>query len=524
MEVSEAERNFESEILAFLARPESFGAAEDIRRIDTHAAAIFLAGERAYKLKRAVRYSYLDFSTLERREAACRAELRLNRRTAPQLYLGLARIVRRRDGALALAAEDHDAGETLDWLVVMRRFADADLLDRKAETGPLAPDLLEALSVRIAAFHAAAAVTPDHGGAASVLALIDGNDANLRLAPADFFAASEIDELTAASRSAAKRHAGLIEARRAAGKVRRCHGDLHLGNICLFEGEPLLFDCLEFNEALASIDVLYDLAFLLMDLRHRRLDAAASRVFNLYLDAADESDGLPLLPLFLSLRAAIRAHVAGAKARHGAKADRPRDEARAYLALAQQLLAPPAPRLVAIGGLSGTGKSTLARALAPHLGGAAGARLLHTDAIRKRLFGVAPTVRLPATAYGSAATQRVYEEQRRHGAAALAAGCSVIADAVFAQPEERQSIAAVAASAGVPFTGLWLEAPSAVLRQRIASRRHDMSDADTTVLDLQLSFDLGDIEWHRIDAAVSDEAMLAAALSFTCSPPQNRSA
>src|SRR5262249_26244481 len=162
--------------------------------------------------------------------------------------------------------------------------------------------------------------------------------------------------------------------------------------------------------------------------------------------------------------------------------------------------------LVAIGGLSGTGKSTLARALAPHLGSIAGARLFHTDAIRKRLFGVAPTTRLPASAYGPETTQRVYEEQRRRAAATLAADCSGITAAVFAQAEERHAIEAVAASAGVPFTGLWLEAPAPVLRQRILARKHNMSDADTAVLELQLGFALGDIVWRRIDAGGAVDA------------------
>ena len=192
----------------------------------------------------------------------------------------------------------------------------------------------------------------------------------------------------------------MLDRRGAAGKVRRCHGDLHLRNVCLFEGKPTLFDCLEFSDELASVDVLYDLAFLLMDLEHRGLADFANLVLNRYLDLTGEDDGLAALPLFLSLRAAIRAHVTAAameRAAQSAAEPAMAAEARRYLELAAQFLRPRSCRLIAIGGLSGTGKSTLAAALAPCLG----ARVLRSDVIRKRLFGVAPETQLPASAYTS---------------------------------------------------------------------------------------------------------------------------
>jgi len=267
--------------------------------------------------------------------------------------------------------------------------------------------------------------------------------------------------------------------------VRRCHGDLHLRNICLLDGKPTLFDCLEFSDALASIDVLYDLAFLLMDLEHRGLTDFANLVLNRYLDLTDEDDGLPAMPLFLSLRAAIRAHVTATAMDQAAHAESTLDmaaEARRYLDLAAQLLRPRPRRLVAIGGLSGSGKSTLAAALAPGIG----ARVLRSDVIRKHLFGVAPETRLPASAYAPEVSHRVYETLGEKAAAALAAGYSVIIDAVSLKPEERRSFAPVAEAAAVPFWGLWLAAPASTMEARLRARRHDASDASPEVLTQQL--------------------------------------
>ena len=262
--------------------------------------------------------------------------------------------------------------------------------------------------------------------------------------------------------------AELLENRRASGKVRRCHGDLHLRNICLLDGEPLLFDCLEFSDALASIDILYDLAFLVMDLEHRGLPRLANQVLNRYLDRTGEDDGLTAMPLFLSLRAGIRAHVtATALAAHPDRADKMAAEARRYLDLAHRALEPQPARLVALGGLSGSGKSTLAAGLAPEFGLRPGARVLRSDVIRKLLLGVAPETRLPAAAYAPDITRRVYGMLRAKAAAALAAGYSAIIDAVSLTAAQRRSFAEIARTAGTPFSGLWLEAAAATMTERI---------------------------------------------------------
>jgi uncharacterized protein len=496
-------------VIAFLADPATYGV-EAVERIDTHAAIVFLAGDRAFKLKRAVRFSYLDYSTLEARERSCRAELTLNRRTAPELYEEVRSIIRDRDGRLSFGG----TGAVVDWVVVMQRFDQDTLFDRMAEGGRLTLPLMLALADQIARFHAEAEVDRAAGGAQGLAASVASDARNLRAAVPEIFEAVAVESLIAAIQAELERAAELLEARRRAGKARHCHGDLHLRNICLVDGRPTLFDCIEFSPTISNIDVLYDLAFLLMDLDARRMDALGNAVFNRYLDLRDESDGLPALPLFLSVRAAVRAHVAAAAIPQQTGADarrRLRDQAGAYLSQAAELLRSKPSRLIAVGGLSGSGKSSVAYGLAPGLGAAPGARVLRSDVLRKRFFGVDPTQQLPSSAYGEDVTARIYRRMREEAAAALAAGRCVVADALHARPTERQAIADVARAAGVPFVGLWLEAPAEVLAARIAARRGDASDATVEVLKRQLAYDLGPMGWVRIDADRPVEAVIAVA-------------
>jgi aminoglycoside phosphotransferase family enzyme/predicted kinase len=486
----------QTQTIAFL-RQAAAEAAAPVETISTHISIVLLAGERAFKLKRAVRFPYVDFSTAARRLAACEAELRLNRRTAPKLYLGVRRITREADGCLAFDG----GGELVDAIVEMRRFPQEALLDDMARQGGLTARIMTDLARRIAAFHHAAEPDRAHGGAAAVAAVLDINDRSLR--ETSLVPAHEADALALAFRRAFERHQHLLEARRTAGKVRRCHGDLILRNICLIDGEPTMFDCIEFDDALATIDVLYDLAFLLMDLWHRGQRELANLVFNRYLDQADESDGLALMPFFMAMRATVRAHVTAAQAEDGAgDATAVHAEARAYFDLARSLLASASarPALLAVGGLSGSGKSTVAALLAPRVGTAPGARVLASDRIRKRLHGVAAETRLPEAAYRREVSAEVYDVLRREAAAVLGAGWIAVVDAVFADPSEREAIAAVAAERGAPFHGFWLEAPVATLKDRISARTNDPSDATPEVLAAQTRYDLGAMTWTRVDA------------------------
>ena len=509
----------QSAVADWLADPATHGG-QAVERIDTHGAMVFLAGERVYKVKRAVVFPYMDFSTLARRKTACDAEVRLNRRTAPALYLGVLPIRRRAGGGFAFGGLDEAPADAVEWAVLMRRFPQAAIFDRLAAAGGLTPDLMRDLAEAIAAFHGIAELRVASDAARRMGAVVEGNLADFG-GDSALFPPDDVAELAALSRTALGRHGGLLDGRGRAGRVRRCHGDLHLRNICLIDGRPTLFDAIEFNDDLAIIDTAYDLAFLLMDLDHRDLRRFAAAVLNRYLECTGDYGGLALLPLFLSARAAVLAKVRAAmaavqpNAAKAAEAESLRAEARVYLARARAYLKPPPPRLLVVAGLSGTGKTTLARALAPLIGPAPGAVVLRSDVIRKHLAGTAETEPLPPEGYGPEMTARVYDEICARAAAILAAGHAVIADAVFARPAERAAIEAAAARAGVPFDGLWLEAPPDTLTARVTARLSagtgDASDANAEVVAKQLAYDLGDITWPRVAAGDTPEAVQAAA-------------
>ena len=288
----------QADVVALLESGDAFGGVRP-KRIDTHAASVFLVGDRAWKLKRAVRFDYLDFSTTDRRRGALDAELRLNRRTAPDLYVAVHPITRESDGRLAIGG----SGEAIDWLLEMRRFASEALLAQVAERGRLDEQLLMRLTDRIAAFHDTAEVVPLNDGAARFRQIVEGDVISMAAFPKildqrlAYELGTELLDLT-------DKLAPLLDERARSGRTRQAHGDLHLANIALVDGEPTLFDCLEFSAELASIDVLYDLAFLLMDLWQRGLRSEASIVFNRYLDLSPDNEGaLALMPLFLATRA-----------------------------------------------------------------------------------------------------------------------------------------------------------------------------------------------------------------------------
>jgi hypothetical protein len=492
-------------VLTFL---ENGGLGAVPTRIDTHAAIVLLTPDRAYKLKRPVRYSFLDFTTLPRREAALRHELALNRETAPELYL---RVLPVTAGSGGLALDG--GGEVVEWLLEMRRFPAEAELDRIAAATGLSDTLIDRLAETVAESHARARPRPDLGGLAAMREIADGNRRDLEAAMPGVFPAAGPSQLAAATGRCLARHGPLLEQRRAAGFVRHCHGDLHLANIVVLDGRPVLFDCIEFDDAFACVDIGYDLAFLLMDLIEQGHRPAAARLLDGWLERTGDHAGLALLPLFLSLRAAIRAKVLGLAAIRDPAADLGRP--RRYLALAGAFLSPPPPILVAIGGGSGTGKTTLARRLAPDLQAPApGAVILRSDVIRKQLFGRPATDRLPSEAYAPEISARVFATMAERAATCLAAGHSVIADGVYGHPRQRDAIAAVAAARAVPFHGFWLEAPLPVRLDRVARRVGDASDADAAVVRRQEDLvDAAAVTWRRLAADRPVADLAAAALT-----------
>mgnify|MGYP003945510179 FL=1 len=482
-------------------------SAAEIVVIQTHISFIVLAGSRAFKLKRAVHLPYVDFSTCSLRLSACMQELALNRRTAPTVYLAVRRVTRESDGHLMFDGD----GELVDAVVEMTRFDQDALFDKLAERGKLTESLLGALAHAAARFHADAST--GYSVASQMLPVLEMNERAFRAVRA--FSEQDVSNLNSALREAFQRHAALLDSRARAGKVRRCHGDLHLRNICLIDGAPVFFDCIEFDDAIATIDILYDLSFLLMDLWRLGLRSAANLVLNRYLDECDETDGLPLLPFFMALRASIRAHVSATEAEAGTGVAREKlaDEAHAYFSLAAELLKTVPPHLVAIGGLSGTGKSALAMQIADRIGPPPGARALSSDRIRKRLYGVSPETHLPADAYLPEISERVYAIQADEAQKMVADGWGVIADAVFGRKSDCLRIERIAAEDSVRFSGLQLLAPPAIMLARVASRYGNPSDADVEVVRAQLAQGVCEAGWTVVQTDASLDAVTERALA-----------
>jgi uncharacterized protein len=474
----------QQEVARFLAEMAGHPAKE------THISAVFVGPETVWKLKKAVRLSFLDFSTLEARERFLRRELAINQPAAPGLYHDIVSISRGSDGSLMLGGEP-----AVDWVLRMARIPDGDFLDAIAKRDELTPALLDALGDAVARDQALRAAVEAWDSGAALLRVTAGNAQSALAAglPSEPVAAWR-HRIEAAIRTL---HPWLAR-RAASGFVRRCHGDLHLGNLCLWQGKPVAFDALEFDEAMATIDTGYDLAFLLMDLEHRVSRAAANRVMNRTLARSGDVDMTRGLPAFLSERAMVKAHISAAMGNP--------TESATYLDAAQAYLTPPPPFMLAIGGLQGTGKSTLARRLAPDLGRAPGAVVLRSDELRKRLFDRAPEDRLPQEAYAETANQKVNAALVDLARTVVQGGHAVIMDATFLDSPMRQAAETAAREAGVRFLGVWLHAPLAELERRIEARRNDASDATLAVLRRSAESETPPADWLRVDALNLDAA------------------
>jgi len=395
----------------------------------------------------------------------------------------------------------------------MRRFDEKRTLDHVV--GEIDEALADALGRAVAAAHAKTFAVDAEPWIKALGSYVDEHVEDFRQYP-EIFPAAAVDALATATRAAYERILPLLRERGQRGYVRRIHGDLHLGNIVLIDHKPVLFDAIEFSDIIASGDVFYDLAFLLMDLLERGLASAANIVLNRYLAETrqvENLDALAMLPFFLSTRAAIRAKVALARMERASEAERPSiaGGAYAYFTFAAQAITPPPPTFVAVGGLSGTGKSRLARMLAPDIKPMPGAVIVRSDVERKALFGVGETEKLPAEAYTDSVTARVYAALADKGRRIVAAGHSVIVDAVFAKLWERSAIAEAAKSANCAPHGLFLIADIDTRVGRVGARARDASDADAAVARTQERYQLGPLDWAQIDASGTPETTLARA-------------
>lgn len=473
-------------LIAGLLKPAAFAhAVAAPRLIETHISWVILAGDYAYKIKKPLDLGFLDFSSLAKRHHFCEEEIRLNARLAPETYLAVAAIT-----GNAEQPQFEGSGSVIEWAVKMRAFPADATLDREAE---VSVEQIDAIAECIAAFHAGIAGAPANSGygtADKVIAPVTANFELLRkLLPFDRDArlAPLLDRLAAWSRHEGERLACHFDARAAAGFVRECHGDLHLGNIAWVEGKPLIFDALEFNPALNHIDVISEIAFLGMDLRHRGRPDLAWRLFDGYLEQTGDLPGLNVLAYYQVYRAMVRAKVAAILAgEHPDQAAADFDLCLSYLQLADRIAHDRQPALILMHGVSGSGKTWLSQQLLEQLG----AIRLRSDVMRKRLFGLQPlqdSAAIPGGIYTRQASLQTLAALIEAARGALAAGYRVIVDATFLHRSWRAPFQALAEELGVSWHIVALEAPADVLRARVSQRQASGTDASEAGLDVLVS-------------------------------------
>jgi uncharacterized protein len=495
-------------LIAALLDPKRYPhPAQRVELVETHASWILLAGEFAYKVKKAITLPFLDYGTLSRREAFCRAELVLNHRLAPDLYLDVVPI--------GGTAERPCLGATpaIEYAVRMRRFDESGRLDRVARRGELQPAHLAQLAATLSAFQGTAAVAASDtrfGAPQQVLAAARENFVELRqLLPQAMQA--HVGHLAQWTEEEFARRATAFAARKADGFIREGHGDLHLGNLVLIEGHVTPFDCIEFNEDFRWNDPISEIAFVWIDLLDHGQPGLAAWLLNAWLEAGGDFAAMAVLRFYAVYRAVVRAKIAALRARQegAAQARSEIESAASYLQLARQIAVPPAPTFTITCGLSGSGKTTAssARLLDPAGPGAGSVLRLRSDVERKRLFGLAPQdssgSRLDGGIYTAEATTRTYARLYALARELLVAGWPVIVDAAFLRREERASFRALAAELGVSFAILATEAPADELRRRLEARSGDASEATVAVLERQLAwFEPPDAE-ERVFAAAT---------------------
>ena len=458
-----------------------------VELVQTHISWVLLAGDFAYKIKKPVKLSFLDFSTLALRHRYCLDELRLNRRFAPDLYLEVAGIFNTPQDP-----QWHGSGAPIEYAVKMHRFDESARLDHVSARGELQAGLLSKLADALVAFHQNAAVAPAgsrFGSAAHILQpALDNFTDLMRLLPDAGFQ-SRLATLLAWTQTQFAQLAPLMQARQQAGRVRECHGDLHLTNMVLIDGRVQLFDCIEFNEDLRWMDVASEIAFVYIDLLAHQQPGLADWLLDEVLSRSGDYEAARVLRFYAVYRAMVRAKVAALRWAQSQVDD---GEVEAYVALAERLLAPPPPRLVITHGMSGCGKTVSSNVLLQADPQAATLRL-RSDVQRKRLFGMVANAAsgsgVGGGIYAADAHERTYAHLREQAALLLQAGWSVVVDAAFLKRADRDAFRTLAQQMGAGFSILVPQATPDQLRQRILARSaagHDASEATLAVLARQM--------------------------------------
>ncbi|WP_420474909.1 AAA family ATPase [Noviherbaspirillum sp. ST9] len=451
-------------------------------RHETHISVVLVAGGLAWKFKKALRFDFLDFSTLDKRRFYCEEELRLNRMYAPELYLGVVAVTG--DSVHPVLGGN---GPPLDYAVKMRAFDQAALWSARIADGRLTVADIDTWATRLATLHEAAARAPAESPWCTPSALQAIADETLDLLSAHLPESAERHDARMLRDWEAQQRADLraqFLARKAGGFIRECHGDLHCANILTVDGKVEAFDCIEFSESLRWIDVMNDIAFTCMDLRFRGSSHCASRLLNAWLEHTGDYAGLPVFAYYEVHRALIRCKVALLAAAQGEA--RARRDASDYLAFAVQRVKRPAPALVIMHGFSGSGKTTLARMAVEALD----AIQIRADIERKRLAGIPALQRGGAALYAEEMTRRVYRHLLETARSIVRAGWTAVVDATFLQREQRSPFAALAEELGVRFIILSATATENEMRRRLMLRESaqaDASDAGVAILDRQLA-------------------------------------
>ncbi len=479
----------QAQMVERLKRPAAFAhAADDLQHLQTHISHVLLAGEYAYKIKKPLDLGFLDFSTGARRRFCCDEELRLNSRLAGSVYLDVVAIT----GTLEQPVFGGD-GAVLEHAVRMRRFSQDGLLSRRE----VSADLIDRIADRCAAFHAqipAAAATEDFGTPEAVFFPMQQNFDQIRPLVGEPDELARLDPLERWTQERYVALRDLLARRKAGGHVKECHGDMHLGNIALVDGEVVIFDGIEFNPDLRWIDTMNEVAFLVMDLEQAGRHALARRFLNRYLQLSGDYAALPLLNFYKVYRALVRAKVTAIRL---GQSGLPQDERAAvlaeygrYVTLAETYTRPAVPALIITYGVSGSGKTHLGGRLLETMGGVR----IRSDVERKRLFGLPPEAdsksEQDAGIYTPEATERTYAHMAELAKGIIEAGYGVLVDATFLKRTQRQAFVQLAADCGCPFVVLEMEASDAELRERILRRQAeggDASEADIEVLERQLA-------------------------------------
>ena len=505
--------------------------ADSIEVLETHISWVILAGNFAYKFKKAVNFGFLDFSTLQKRHFYCQEELRLNRRFAPQLYLDVVSIT----GSVTQPVINGE-GEPLEFAVKMRRFSQDCLLGGLAAEHRLLPGHVDEIAALLAGIHDTidrAREDTDFGRAEGIHHWVLDNFTQIRAALQPEAVHPELDRLENWCQQEFSAVRAQLELRRKNGFVRECHGDLHLGNLALIDGRITPFDCIEFNPQLRWIDVMSEAAFLMMDLLDRGYAGLAYRFLNGYLQRTGDYAGLRILRYYLVYRALVRAKVAALRLVQSATGSEGRAEARrdfdGYISLAVNRAVAPAPCMLIMHGVSGSGKSWYASQLAEKLG----AIQLRSDIERKRLYGYRADAStgsdVQAGIYSQAASARTYAQLATLASSVVAGGLTVIVDAAFLKLDERQRFQQLAQSCDVPFAILHVEADEPTLVARIARRSqlgNDPSEAGIDVLKSQLvtqeplaASELADVLYIQGEVASSMDTLVRVLQKKCSSPP-----